>query len=190
MISGFRENILTMNKQWIDLELARLNGLTDIQDARVGIGCAKFRVRCPFEAQQVLLKAQSVLITIGQYSFPVWPEEEMWRKLLPSWFIAACSSSPTQAEAEKWLEWWQHLSPSEQIQSELTKNWSLDSWLYWMEPENRQWVWGEAKFLSDCDDFLVVIEVESWPFSWGAFRWLLRAAGASTVEPEPNSELA
>ena len=53
-----------------------------------------------------------------------------------------------------------------------------------MKPENRQWFWWDAKVLEQYDHIALAIEVEAWPFPWGALRWLFRAAGASAVEAE------
>lgn len=90
--------------------------------------------------------------------------------------------SPEQAK--QWLAWWKGLPPTEQTRAEIEKDWSLDNWLYWMEPGNRQWFWWDAKMLEDYDHIALAIEVEAWPFPWGALRWLFRAAGASAVEAE------
>jgi len=124
------------------------------------------------------------MVVIDKSSLSSWPTESEWRQLLPIWFTESCQPSQTQAEAERWLKWWQRLSPQEQAEAELNKDWSLDSWLYWMEPENRQWTWWDAKAVNDCDHLLVAVEVDCWPFPWGALRWLFRAAGASAVEAE------
>jgi len=90
--------------------------------------------------------------------------------------------SPEQAN--KWLSWWRSLPPEEQRKAEIEKDWSLENWLYWMQPSNRQWFWWDAKVLEDYDHIALAIEVEAWPFPWGALRWLFRAAGASAVEAE------
>jgi hypothetical protein len=87
-------------------------------------------------------------------------------------------------KAKQWLTWWRSLPPAEQAKAEIEKDWSLENWLYWMEPSNRQWFWWDAKVLQEHDHIALAIQVEAWPFPWGALRWLFRAAGASAVEAE------
>ena len=104
----------------------------------------------------------------------------LWR----AWSTSACTSPMTPEQAERWRAWWKELSPDDQTRADIEKNWSLDSWLYWMETNNRQWIWWDAKALDDCAHFLVAVEVDAWPFPWGSLRWLFKAAGASGLEPE------
>ena len=87
-------------------------------------------------------------------------------------------------QAKLWLVWWKSLPLEEQIRVEIEKDWSLDNWLYWMEPNKRQWFWWDAKVLEEYDHIALAVEVRDWPFPWGALRWLFRAAGASAVEAE------
>ncbi len=63
------------------------------------------------------------------------------------------------------------------------KEWSLEDWLYWMEPDNRTWTWWDG-CEKDSDRLAVALEVSEWPFPWGAFSWLLVATGAKTVDAE------
>lgn len=165
-------------------ELARLSHPPLTSEKPSGIGTVRFVVYCPPGADEVLRRARTVLELVGDHSFGPWPDEATWRQLLPNWFIEACSSPMTQDEAECWLKWWQRLSPIEQSEAEISKNWSLDNWLYWMKPENRQWTWWEAQIVPDSDHLMVAVEVEYWPFPWGALRWLFKASGASAIDPE------
>lgn len=61
--------------------------------------------------------------------------------------------------------------------------WSREEWLYWFKPENRYWYWWDANVL-DGNVIVIAIEVSEWPFPWDALKWLLRAAGAISVEAE------
>ena len=173
-----------MTKDRIKLELGRLKRSPTSIDKPVGIGNVRFVVRCPLGADEVLQNAREVMEVIATHSITHSPEEAEWRQLLPDWFIEACSPSPNPEEAERWLRWWQSLSPEDQAEEELNKEWSLDNWLYWMEPNNRQWTWWDAQVVPDCDHLIVAVEVDCWPFPWGALRWLFKASGGSAVEPE------
>lgn len=78
---------------------------------------------------------------------------------MPEWFVAACSPERT---AEK-------------------TSWTLADWLYWMEPDERQWFWWDARIDGE-GATTVLVEVPRWPSATGALEWLLRAAGASSVK--------
>jgi hypothetical protein len=168
----------------LEAELRRLGDAPHQNEKPIGVGTIRFVARCPLGAGDVLERVISVLRTIDEVALEGWPTDEQWATKLPEWFTSACASSMTPDEAERWLAWWRGLPPDEQERSEREKDWSLDSWLYWMEPCNRQWYWWDAEVLDDCDHILVAVEVEAWPFPWGALRWLFKTAGASALEPE------
>lgn len=149
-----------------------------------GIGTVRFTVRCPLGSDDVLTKAKSVLRCVDKAALENWPSEEEWAEILPDWFVAACAPEMSRAQAEEWLASWKRLSKDEQARVELEKDWSLADWLYWMEPANREWFWWDTKSADDVDHILVAIEVDGWPFPWGALRWLFKACGASAVDPE------
>lgn len=149
-----------------------------------GAGTVRFVARCPMGAAEVLEKAKSVLKCIDQTALVDWPSDEKWATILPDWFTASCAPVMTPEQAQRWLTSWKRLSRDEQARAELEKEWSLPDWLYWMEPKNRQWFWWDAKAIDDVDHILVAVEVDGWPFPWGALRWLFKASGASALEPE------
>lgn len=149
-----------------------------------GLGTVRFIARCPIGATDVITGVKSVLRIIDDASLTRWPDQRGWQTKLPEWFISACAPPNTAEQADQWLQWWKKLSPDEQARVEAEKDWSLGNWLYWMEPANRQWFWWDAEALTDCDHVVVAIEVDAWPFPWGALRWLFKAAGASVLEPE------
>ena len=83
-------------------------------------------------------------------------------------------------EAERWVAWWRTLAPADKARAESEKRWTLEDWLYWLTPSQRQWFWWDA--VTDGDHALrVTVEVADWPTALGALDWLLRAAGASEV---------
>jgi hypothetical protein len=63
---------------------------------------------------------------------------------------------------------------------EQKKPWSLDNWVHWMRPENREWYWWDAEVVGGAAA-VVEVEVDGWPFPWGSLEWLLKAAGANSV---------
>jgi len=75
------------------------------------------------------------------------------------------------------------LPDDEQERLEAIEGWSLSSWLYWLQPAERQWRWWDA-LIKDDDTVIVAVEVDGWPFPWGALAWLFKGCGADSVEPE------
>lgn len=168
----------------LEAELQRLKDGPRPTEKPSGGGTVRFVARCPLGASDVLAKASSVLKTVDEIALTGWLGNEEWSRKLPEWFTSACAPPMSQEQAERWLAWWKALPPEEQSRAENEKDWSLDNWLYWMQPENRQWFWWDGKTLDDCDHILVAVVVEAWPFPWGSLRWLFKAAGASAFEPE------
>ena len=168
----------------LEAELQRLQSGPRLGEKPSGVGTVRFVARCPLGSTDVLARATSLLKTIDKIALTDWPADEQWASKLPEWFTSACASPITQEQAERWLAWWKGLRANEQARAEIEKDWSLESWLYWMQPGNRQWFWWDAKALDDCDHILVAVEVEAWPFPWGSLRWLFKAAGASALEAD------
>jgi hypothetical protein len=149
-----------------------------------GVGTVRFVVRAPApEAGIVLERAREVLRLVNAESRGDWPSEKQWKQVLPKWFLEQCEREKTQAEAEAWLARWDKLSPEEKQREERDKRWSLRNWLYWLNPDQRAWYWWDGAVVKD-DQLVVAIQVDSWPFPWGAFAWLFRTAGAVQVLPE------
>jgi hypothetical protein len=168
----------------LNAEMQRLKQGPRSADQPGGVGIVRFVARCPVGANDVLLRATSVLRTINEASLTGWLTDEQWEEKLPEWFTAACAPPMTQEQAEAWLSRWKKLPPDKQARAEIEKDWSLENWLFWMEPDNRQWFWWDAKVLDDSDHIIVAVEAAVWPFPWGSLRWLFTAAGASALEPE------
>lgn len=170
----------------IEAELQRLKKAPSFDEKISGLGVVRFVAHCPLGASDVLAKVISLLRIVDEIALlPTnWPTDEQWVLKLPEWFTSECTAPMTQQQAERWLAWWKGLPTDEQTRVEIEKDWSLDNWLYWMQPENRQWFWWDAKVSDYNDHVIMVIQVESWPFPWGSLRWLFKAAGASSLEPE------
>jgi hypothetical protein len=168
----------------LNAELQRLKNGPALGEKPEGVGTVRFLLRCPLGTSDVLAKAKEILKIVDEATLAGWPAKGNLGPRLPEWFTSACVKEMSPDQAKRWLAWWKSLPPEEQSKTEIEKDWSLDNWLYWMEPSNRQWFWWDAKVLEDYDHIALAIEVEAWPFPWGALRWLFRAAGASAVEAE------
>lgn len=168
----------------IENELGRLRTGPQTSEKPSGAGIVRFVVRCPFEVNEVLSRARSVLEAVDVATLAGWPENKKFVPIMPAWFIAVCCPPPSPEDAQDWLAWWKSLPLAEQAKAEMEKDWDLENWLYWMEPSQRQWFWWDARVLEHHDHIALAVEVQSWPFPWGALRWLFKAAGASAVEPE------
>jgi hypothetical protein len=143
-----------------------------------GIGSVRIVARAPGQAEEVLYKAKEAMAVVASVNGDTWPSIEKWRELLPKWFVEACPPEPSKEQIGKFL-----LKSPEERRAEADMFTDLGSWLYWFQPENRYWFWWDGA-VADEDTIIVAIEVTEWPFPWEALRWLLRAAGASSVEAE------
>jgi len=152
-----------------------------------GIGKVTVVARCAGNADLVSTRACEVLRSVLEHAGPPWPSPDEWRALLPEWFVEACRPEESKKEAEAWLLRWRALPPNQQAEVARERSWTLTDWLYWLEPNERQWFWWDA--VADNPDRLrVLAEISGWPAPLGALEWLLRASGAVAVTTsEPTS---
>lgn len=145
-----------------------------------------FRVSGSDDPSALIRKAKSVLAIIDETALlGDWPEIDNWRSRLPQWFVDACAPAMSELEANTWLIRWKKMSLKERAADEASRLWSLDNWLYWMEPERRTWFWIRAEPISS-EDVMFAIDVEEWPFPWDNMKWLWKAAGAKDVRSVAN----
>lgn len=161
-------------------ELNRLHGAQP--RALGGVGTVRFTVEVDGDPSEVFRRARQVLTVIDEHALSGWPGLEEWRRRLPAWFVAACAPEMSQDEQDAWLAQWRSLNDEDRAAMDAAQPWSLDNWLYWMEPENRQWWWWSATV----NPPTLAAEVEGWPFPWGALSWLLQAAGATAVRSDDD----
>lgn len=135
---------------------------------------------CRESAEACLERLREVLVPIEAAREP-WPVLVEWERLLPRWFVTACSVPMTQEEAQLWVERWRTLPPEQQAEASASKRWSLPDWLYWMEPGHLLWKWVGAEVRTS-HELGVWLEVDGWPIALGAFEWLARAAGATATK--------
>lgn len=165
-------------------ELHHIDNGPDPGEAPGGIGLVTFDVECRGNAHEVYERAREVLrIVVQQHETR--PALDPWTRILPQWFLDACAPEQSPAEAERWSQWWRSLPREEQREVEAATPWSLQNWIYWFERENRQWYWWDA-VVDSPDAMRVAVEVDGWPFPWGALRWLLKAAGAVDVKSDED----
>lgn len=143
-----------------------------------GAGLVRVVVSAP-DVQATIASAKAVLTAILDAPAP-WPSTEEWAGRLPAWFVSACAPEQTDAEKQQWLAWWRGLDPAARSEAEKARPWSLDDWLFYLEPDERQWFWWSAE-AQDEHRGTVWVEVLGWPTPVGALEWLLRAAGAESV---------
>jgi hypothetical protein len=145
-------------------------------------GLIAFEVEVPTgTAVDALNRCRDVLSPIILHQHGDWPGLDSWRTLLPVWFVLACGAEESPEDAERWLSWWRQLPAAEQQQAADERPWSLADWLYWMQPENREWFWWDAR-VSDRGGLRVYVEVAAWPAPVGSLQWLFRAVGALGID--------
>ena len=136
---------------------------------------AKVHVSAPSCAGEVLDRCREVLGLVLRQPADSWPTVEQWRSLLPKWFVDACAEEITRAEAER------RRSLPMPEREKLAEHWSVGAWVHWLKPSERQWFWWDGRQTSP-SDLMIRVEVNDFPFPAGALKWLLKAAGASTVQ--------
>lgn len=149
----------------------------DEQATGAGLVSVTFRAEAP---DAVLERSRDVMAAVLRAPAQSWPTPAEWAGSLPGWFVRACADEPSDEEQREWLERWRSLDAAGRSREEAEKRWTLSSWLSWLEPEDRDWFWWDAT--ADGSTGRVLIEVPGWPAPVGALMWLLRAAGAVSVE--------
>lgn len=152
-----------------------------------GIGLVQLVAHCEGDASEVLKRVREVLSVVLASEPANWPPADAWRSILPAWFVSACAPEVTHAEAiaavERRRERWQGLSVEEQSREVEQMRWSLSAWIHWFSPGQREWFWWDAE-VSEFDTLHIRVEIDGHPFPSGSLRWLLKAAGARSVEEE------
>lgn len=156
----------------INDELKRLNS-NGIEDNYKGF-IAEIIADCAGNASDVLQKTKDVLKKIIDCELSFDDPIDDWRVILPEWFINACSSEITKNEAEEILR-------TPQGYELLANRWTISGFIYWFRPEIRSWYWWDG-IIKDQNILLIKVLVDGDPFAWGALEFLLKSAGANSVE--------
>ena len=130
-----------MAQERFQREIGRLRTPPSGGQAPGGLGTVQVVAACPGSAAEVLARTREVFAVISERSGADWPPPEQWESILPKWFVSRCAPPMTAEQAREYLAWWRKLTPGQQAQAEQDKDWSLEDWLYWMEPANRCWTW-------------------------------------------------
>ena len=152
-----------------------------------GVGLVQFVVNCTGNSDEVLETAVDVMRVICTTCSQGWSEEIDWRSVLPKRFVRTCAKEMSLEESERWLQRLQTLSDNEREEDERTRAWSVDNWMYWMNPNERVWQWWDAKVVSK-ERIEIRLAVDGWPFGWGAVTWLFRCSGAIDAVPIAQAE--
>ncbi|MDO9384545.1 MAG: hypothetical protein Q7T86_16970 [Hyphomicrobiaceae bacterium] len=167
-------------KQYVKAELAQLQG--DEPDALPELLRVRLVGRSEEAANVVVQRVSHILQVVDCTLLNNAAAANVdWREVVPTWFLTAVIPTLTPAEQQQHLSWWRNLSAEEKARYEITQKWTLDGWLYWMEPELRQWFMLSLHY-SGKDQIGGLIRVLEWPTPWGSLRWLFRAAGCSQLE--------
>jgi hypothetical protein len=131
--------------------------------------------------QAVIDRCREVLIAVLTAPHDPWPSDDSWASLLPRWFVEVCPPEGSAEDEQRWLAWWRTLPWPEQYAVSEAAPWSLPTWIYWLQPDERQWFWVDAHIVDETH-FSVAVEVSEWPAPLGALKWLIRAADSDHVE--------
>jgi hypothetical protein len=121
-------------------------------------------VSCPGGAERVLAGAREVLKVVLGRPAASWPGVDEWKRLLPAWFVSACVDD-------------------REVRDCVLDRWSLRAWIYWFQPDQRQWRWWDAR--AEGDRLQIWLLVRERPYLRGALGWLFQAAGAEEVTDNP-----
>lgn len=164
-------------------ELRHLLTKPNLDEQSGGLGIVRFNIWCQGNSETVLQRSKEVLEVILRSSTQYWLSDSEWQAILPDWFVAGCAPEKTDEEVEQWLKWWRSLSLKERSRANEEQRWSLQDWLYWVNPARRQWFWWDV-ICVNTDLLQVAVEVTEYPFSWQAIAWLFKVAGAIHVQLE------
>jgi hypothetical protein len=146
-----------------------------------GTGLVEVLVRTSGDAGDLLRRCCDVLRVVVSASAPGdWPSEATWSARLPRWFVQAAAAEESEEQAAQWLAWWRGLDQEARARAARERPWSLADWLHWLQPDERQWYWWNG-VAEGAHEARVFVEVSGWPAALGSLEWLLRAAGAESV---------
>jgi hypothetical protein len=159
-------------------ELRRLNTGPLADEKPGGAGLERFLAHRAGDAAEVLARCKEVMRIVLTQDVERWPTDEEWKFLLPDWFVAACADEDTvRQKTQRWFE----LSEEERAAATASDVWSVEAFVYWFLPEERQWFWWDASIL-DANTVEILVQVLGDPYPWGTLWWLSIASGAIRVD--------
>ncbi len=164
----------------IRLELDRITrGLSVVKEHN--LLAVPFDLTATSGASVVLGKACQVLSIIDQKTLAGCIDISEWLACLPAWFVRFFRKELTIAESDAWHKKWRGFPPGGKENAEAEIGWSLEGWLYWLEPENRQWyLWSSGLPLENDSKIEVFIQTIDTPFASKSLVWLFKCSGASS----------
>lgn len=119
-------------------------------------------------------KIRAVIQQIASYADQTrWPEDGEWKKILPEWLLKKFHYF-TREELEQFLK-------SGRNRNEL--GWHFGSWLE--AAKERVWRWWNLEMKEN--HLIFTLLVDGWPYSLGAFMFLVESAGAREVKEQRKS---
>jgi hypothetical protein len=144
------------------------------------MGTVRIIARCPGNSELVLERVKDILEALcASPPDQAGIDRQHWSASLPAWLVSRFAPEPSAEELKEYLK----LPYEQKVTLVHDAAWSMSEWLYWFRPENRYWYWWDG-IAADAHCLAIAIEVRDWPFPWDALKWLLRAAGATSVEAE------
>ncbi|MFZ5296004.1 hypothetical protein ACS6K7_14350 [Enterobacter chuandaensis] len=173
----------------IVLERERLTTPPQAMSKASGVGIARFVVSCN-DAYLVLTLAKDVMTIINNYSTQNWPSLDRWLNILPLQFTHCFLPELSEVEREKQTKDWEALTYEEKLtEASHDEQWTLSSWLSWMEPNEREWFWWDTIIFDmplNNTHFLIEVTTLDSMFMAGALKKLFKACGAVDVVSEDD----
>ena len=170
-----------MHELAFEIERGRLadGGCADAMPA--GFDVFRVYARSNANARDVLGRVREVMSHVVRDVNAPWPTDEEWLRELPAWFVEASPRENGPPEPG--------MAPlPAEIAGEDVERWAVESFVYWFEPDQREWWWWGATLVSN-DEIVVCLAVHELTVFHAALDWLLYASGAVSVEDEIAREL-
>ena len=174
-------------KLFLEIERRRLERGVESDEVVQGYGVNTYVVKFQGDAAEGLERIKAVVELINTKSREgTWPDDAEWRRLLPDWFVAYFDRDLTDAEWAEKRAREAAMTPEQRFEIWDTERPRLQEWHVDMSPEERYWLWWDAKF-TDADTLVVGIDNTSDPggptMPW-TFDALLSAAGGDRHDDE------
>lgn len=118
------------------------------------------------------------LLEIISSQTAVWPEIGVWQQLLPPWFLDSCGPILTLEEMTARINARRAMSAAKQQEDAANPQWSIATWLYWLEPENRTWTVESMNCINE-HELRITICIDGFPTALEAFYFMIKAAGGN-----------
>ena len=140
-------------------------------------------------AQRVLDRSREVLTAILRAMRSASAGVEAPAPTLPQWFLEASGLERSVVEERAWQDELARMPQAERENAEAAERWSVSDFLYWFEPDQREWWWWGAD-VRDEDNVRIYLVIREFSVPHDALDWLLRAAGAQSVVDENVRDLS